>query len=260
MLPALLTGGRMAMQALPYITAVMGALPGISKGDLGQAALGGGLGYLGGGFGARQLGGAKTAATAGLRGVAQGVGPLASLAGGLKPVAQIGIPLAGVALAAPLIGGLASGTGGAVSRGAGSVARNVIGGAGAMGVGRPDPSGSFDLPYDVTEAVERDALSRLPTTADVMDVNKFYAAARANQELEALTQLKNLKLIEPYKFQAMEAAKLNEFKRQAAGRQIGQNIDTAAAMIQRGQLAAQQMGQTAAQQIGQAAMSQYNYV
>jgi hypothetical protein len=260
MLPALLTGGRMAMQALPYITAVMGAIPGLTKGDLGQAALGGGLGYLGGGFGASKLGGARTAATAGLRGVAQGTGPLASLAGGLKPIAQIGIPLAGAAVAAPLIGGLASGTGGAVSRNAGAAARNVIGAAGAMGVGRPDPSGEFTLPYDVTAEVERRALAGLPTTADVMDVNKFYAASRANAELEALTQLKNLKLIEPYKFQAAEAAKLNEFKRQAAGAQIRQNIDTAAAMIQRGQQATQQMGQTAAQQIGQALISQYQYV
>ena len=263
MLPALLTGGRMAMQALPYITAVMGALPGISKGDLGQAALGGGLGYFGGGLGAKGLGVLGSKAGRLTPGVIGQVAPNAvdpKLMGNLALGARIGVPLAGAAIAAPLIGGLASGTGGLVSRGAGAATRNVIGAAGAMGVGRPDPSGSFALPYDVTEAVERDALSRLPTTADVLDVNKFYAADRANQELQALTQLKNLQLIEPYKFQAMEAAKLNEFKRQAAGRQIGQNIDTAAAMIQRGQLAAQQMGQTAAQQIGQAAMSQYNYV
>jgi len=55
MLPALLGAGRFAMQALPYVTAAMGAAPGLREGDLGKAALGGGLGYFGGGLGSSRL-------------------------------------------------------------------------------------------------------------------------------------------------------------------------------------------------------------
>lgn len=258
MLPALITGGRMAMQALPYITAAMGALPGIRKGDIGQAVLGGGLGYLGGGFGASQLGGARTAATAGLRGVAQGAGPLASLAGGLKPIAQIGIPLAGVALAAPLIGGLASGAGGAVSQGAGSVARGVIGGGGAMGVGQNTPSGEFVSPGGAVSPYLAEQ-ARLPTTFDVLNPTGQYAASRLTEQKEQDVQLEGMKKMMPYLYQAAEARSKSEMERQMAAAQIRQNISTAANLVQRGQQAAQQMGLTAAQQMGGALTAQYQY-
>jgi len=254
----LLQGGRMAMQALPYITATMGALPGIRKGDIGQAILGGGLGYLGGGFGAGKLGGARTAATAGLREAAAGAGPLASLAGGLKPLAQIGIPLAGAAVAAPLIGGLASGAGGAVSRGVGNVAQGVIGTGSAMGVGRPEPSGQFVSPGGAVPAGFED-LTGLPTTYRVVDPLKEYAASRLAGELEQDVQLKGMKKMMPYLYQAAEARSKSEMERQMAAAQIRQNIQTAANLVQRGQQAAQQMGLTAAQQMGSALTSQYQY-
>ena len=258
MLPALLTGGRMAMQALPYITAVMGAIPGLRKGDFGQAAIGGGLGYLGGSFGAGKLGGARTAATAGLREAAAGAGPIAGLAGGLKPLAQIGIPLAGAAVAAPFIGGLASGAGGAVSQGAGNVARGVIGGGGAMGVGRPDPSGQFVSPGGAVPEGFED-LTGLPTTYRVIDPRKEYAASRLAGELEQDVQLKGMKKMMPYLYEAAEARSKSEMERQMAAAQIRQNIQTAANLVQRGQQAAQQMGLTAAQQMGSALTSQYQY-
>lgn len=250
----LLQGGRMAMQALPYITATMGALPGLRKGDLGQAVIGGGLGYLGGGFGAGKLGGAKAAATTGLREAAAGAGPIAGLAGGLKPLAQIGIPLAGAAIAAPLIGGLASGAGGAASRTAGS----LVGGGAALGVGRPEPSGEFISPGGAVPSGFED-LTGLPTTARVIDPRKEYAAARLEGELEQDVQLKGMKKMMPYLYQAAEARSKSEMERQMAAAQIRQNIQTAANLVQRGQQAAQQMGLTAAQQMGNALTAQYQY-
>jgi hypothetical protein len=258
MLPALITGGRMAMQALPYITAAMGALPGIRKGDIGQAVLGGGLGYLGGSFGAGKLGSAQKAATTGLGEVASGVGPVAGLAGNLQNMAKVGIPLAGVALGAPLIGGLASGAGGAVSRGAGNVAQGVIGTGSAMGVGRPEPGGQFVSPGGAVPAGFED-LTGLPTTYRVIDPTKEYAASRLAEELAQDVQLKGMKKMMPYMYQAAEARSKSEMERQMAAAQIRQNISTAANLVQRGQQAAQQMGLTAAQQMGSALTAQYQY-
>jgi hypothetical protein len=134
MLP-LLGAGRMAMQALPYITALMGAAPGLKKGNLGEAVIGGGLGYLGGGLGAGGIQKGARAGAAYFRPAAAAMAgtPLGQQASILKRVAQLGIPLAGAAAATPLIGGLAGAVAQPIAGLAGSVGNTALG---AVGLGQ----------------------------------------------------------------------------------------------------------------------------
>jgi len=261
MLPALLTAGRMAMQALPYITAGMAALPGLREGDIGKALIGGGLGYFGGGLGAKGLGAAKTAATAGLRSTAAGAGPMAGLAGGLKPIAQLGIPLAGAAVAAPLIGGMASGLGGGVSK-IGSQALGVVpqavGATGAIMAGQNQPSGQFVSPGGAVPA-DIAAQAHGMTPWNIIDPTGQAQASFLAQRLQQDIGLEGMKKTMPYLFEGSEARSKTEMQRQMAAAQIRRNIDTAAQMMLGGQTAAQNMSANAAAQMGSALTQQYQY-
>ena len=261
MLPALLTAGRMAMQALPYITAGMAALPGIREGDIGKALIGGGLGYFGGGLGAKRLGAAKTAATAGLRSTAAGAGPIAGLAGGLKPIAQLGIPLAGAAIAAPLIGGMASGLGGGVSKIGGQALGAVpqtIGATGALMSGPDQPSGQF---VSQGGAVPDDLASIAHGMTPIEYLNPYGQAQTTlmSQRDQQDVQLRGLKTMMPYIFEGQEARDKSELQRLMAAAQIRRNIDTAAQMMLGGQTAAQNMGLNAANQMAAGLTSHYTY-
>jgi hypothetical protein len=254
MLSALLTGGRMAMQALPYITAAMGALPGLREGDVGKALMGGGLGYLGGGLGAKGLGAAKTAATAGLRSTAAGAGPMAGLAGGLKPIAQLGIPLAGAAVAAPLLGGGVSKIG---SQALGVVPQ-AVGATGAIMAGQNQPSGQFVSPGGAVPA-DIAAQAHGMTPWNVLDLTGQTQAAFLAQRLQQDIGLEGMKKTMPYLFEGSEARSKTEMQRQMAAAQIRRNIDTAAQMMLGGQTAAQNMSANAAAQMGSALTQQYQY-
>jgi len=261
MLPALLTGGRMAMQALPYITAGMAALPGLREGDIGKALIGGGLGYFGGSLGAKGLGAAKTAATAGLRSTAAGAGPIAGLAGGLKPIAQLGIPLAGAAVAAPLIGGMASGLGGGVSKIGGQalgVVPQAVGATGAIMAGQNQPSGQFVSPGGAVPA-DIAAQAHGMTPWNIIDPTGQAQAAFLAQRLQQDIGLEGMKKTMPYLFEGSEARAKTEMQRQMAAAQIRRNIDTAAQMMLGGQTAAQNMSANAAAQMGSALTQQYQY-
>jgi len=261
MLPALLTGGRMAMQALPYITAAMGALPGLREGDIGKALMGGGLGYFGGGLGAKGLKAGTRAATGNLRSTAAGVGPMAELAGGLKPIAQLGIPLAGAAVAAPLIGGMASGLGGGVSKIGGQALGAVpqaVGATGAIMYGQNHPSGQLVSPGG---GVPGDLVSKAQGMSpwNVVDPTGQIQAALLAERMQQDVQLEGMKKIMPYEFEGAEARSKTEMQRQMAAAQIRRNIDTAAQMMLGGQTAAQNMGLNAAAQMGSALTSNYTY-
>lgn len=261
MLPALLTGGRMAMQALPYITAAMGALPGLREGDVGKALMGGGLGYFGGGLGAKGLKAGTRAATGNLRSTAAGVGPMAELAGGLKPIAQLGIPLAGAAVAAPLIGGMASGLGGGVSKIGGQALGAVpqaVGATGAIMYGQNHPSGQLVSPGG---GVPGDLVSKAQGMSpwNVVDPTGQIQAALLAERMQQDIQLEGMKKIMPYEFEGAEARSKTEMQRQMAAAQIRRNIDTAAQMMLGGQTAAQNMGLNAASQMGAALTSNYTY-
>ena len=126
-IPLLLAGGKLGLKLLPAIGAVAGAAPGLRKGNLGEALLGGGFGALTGGLG---TGGAIKGLTkggmrlAGSKGVQNLLGTKVGQLGGLgaqkavmstltpaalTKAARVGIPLAGIAGVAKLAGGSGGG-------------------------------------------------------------------------------------------------------------------------------------------------------
>ena len=222
-----------------------GATPGLMRGDLGSAVVGGGLGALG---------------TAGLGGVTTGLGgrvgmQAARMAGGKG----FGATAAGILgrAAVPLgIGTLAGGSTanflgggvGNVGRGAASLAGyGTVGGEGMGGSALPPGMGQFGGvsptgdPLSVLSPLGLDAGRRLRTIKDA----------------EALRDAQNIVLPTVRKF--AEQAKRDEFARSMAGAGIRQNIATQAALTENMQRAGLNLGMTAAQQAGDALTQRYNY-
>jgi hypothetical protein len=247
-----LTGGAQAYQQ--------------SRGDVGKTLLGslagGGLGLATGGLG---LGAMRFAGQA-LAPVAAGAAEAVAAPGLLGQAARMAASPVGQTALKTVIPG-AAGFGAAAlgekllspaAAATANLAAQTTGAAGAMGVGRPDPSGQFVSPGgSVPDYLSSQA--HLPSTYDVLSPTGPYAASRLTEELAQDVQLKGMKKMMPYLYQAAEARSKSEMERQMAAAQIRQNISTAANLVQRGQQAAQQMGLTAAQQMGSALTAQYQY-
>jgi len=246
MLPALLTGGRMAMQALPYISAAIGGLPGLMKGDLKQAATGAGLGYLGGRF-------AKPTLARGAGRVVEAAPGLASMAGSKMPIGkalQLGA-LGGTALAtgvgAPLIGGLASAAAQPIAslatQGGQAVSKALGLGSQTTGVGMPKLpsipgySGAGLTPADISVYGPPGALEYFDPTGSIQNQLRF---ENQQQMQELRNQLRLAPHTEAYQQRAREA----ELLRQAKSKQLATQLETDAVMRAQGQLGAQAMGQT----------------
>ena len=271
--PALLMAGKFGLKALPLLGAVSGAAPGLKKGNIGEALLGGAFGYATGatGRGLTQAARIKGARMAGGMGVQNLLGKAGSKVGGLEGqkavmsaltperlqrAARIGIPLAGVGLTAQaagvgnLVGGrgsMAGGQGGLGGGAAGLLGYGSVRGEGMGGVPLPPGMGPYGnigptgLPLDVLSPLGLDAGRRLRTIKDA----------------EVLRDAQNIILPTVRKFS--EQAKKDDFARSIAARGIAQNIATNAALTQGMAQAARQMGTTAAQQAGTALTTQYNY-
>jgi len=268
-IPLLLAGGKLGLKLLPAIGAVAGAAPGLRKGNLGEALLGGGFGALTGGLG---TGGAIKGLTkggmrlAGSKGVQNLLGTTVGQIGGLgaqkavmstltpaalTKAARVGLPLAGIAGVAKLAGGSGGGgsqmLGGPLGGAAGLVGYGSVGGEGMGGVPLPPGMGSYGnigptgLPLDVLSPLGLDAGRRLRTIKDA----------------EVLRDAQNIVLPTVRKFS--EQAKKDDFARSIASRGIAQNIATNAALTQGMAAATRQLGTTAAQQAGSALTTQYNY-
>ena len=266
MVAPLVMAGQLGLKFLPVIGAVSGAVPGLRKGDFGEAALGAGFGAATGGLG---TGGAIKGLTkrgmrlAGSKGV---VGSATNLLGAVAPDlvdapirqaliqgARVGIPLAGIAGTAKLAGG--SGVGGAATRAvsptvggaAGLLGYNTIGNEGMGGTPLPPGMGPYGnvgpqgLPLDVLSPLGLDAGRRLRTQKDA----------------EALRDATNIVLPTIRKY--AEQAKKDDFARSIAARGIAQNIATNAALTEGMAAATRNLGTTAAQQAGAALTNQYNY-
>lgn len=247
-----LTGGAQAYQQ--------------SRGDLGKTLLGtlagGGLGLATGGLG---LGATRFAGQA-LAPIAAGAAEAVAAPGLLGQAARMAASPVGQTALKTVIPG-AAGFGAAAlgekllrpaTAATANLAAQTAGAAGAMGAGRPEPSGQFASPGGAVPNYLL-AQAHLPTTYDVFSPTGPFAAARLEGELEQDVQLKGMKKMMPYLYQASEARSKSELERQMAAAQIRQNIQTAANLVQRGQQAAQQMGLTAAQQMGNALTAQYQY-
>jgi hypothetical protein len=234
-LPLLLRGAGIAA----------GAAPGLSRGNLGQALVGGGLGALG----TAGLGGVTTglAGKAGLQAarMAGSKGFGATAAGVLGRAA---VPLGVGALAGGSTAGILGGGVGNVGKGAASLAGyGTVGGEGMVGGAVPPGMGLYGGvsptgdPLSVLSPLGLDAGRRLRTVKDA----------------EALRDAQNIVLPTVRKF--AEQAKRDEFARSMAGAGIRQNIATNAALTENMQRAGLNLGMTAAQQAGDALTQRYNY-
>ena len=162
-IPLLLAGGKLGLKLLPAIGAVAGAAPGLRRGNIGEALLGGGFGALTGGLG---TGGAIKGLTkggmrlAGGKGVQNLLGTTVGQLGGLgaqkavmstltqqvlTKAARVGIPLAGIAGVAKVAGGTGGGgaqmAGGPLGGAAGLIGYGSVGNEGLGGVPLPPGMG-----------------------------------------------------------------------------------------------------------------------
>ena len=259
--------GASALKYLPVIGAVGGALPGLRKGNLGEAALGSGFGALTGSLG---TGGLITGATgavgrmAGQKGVQQALKKGATAIGGKQLAGQMtkaniqqavkaGVPLAG---AAAVFGLAKSGgdlgippAGGALRGGAGLLGYGATRGENMAVGGTPLPPGMGQYggispigdPLNVLSPLGLDAGRRLRTVKDA----------------EALRDAQNILLPTVRKY--AEQAKRDEFARNMAAAGIKTNIALNAQLASAMQQAGLQMGTTAAEQAGQANTRPYQY-
>ena len=269
--PALLMAGKLGLKFLPAIGAVAGAAPGLRRGNIGEALLGGGLGALTGTSGGPLRGltakGIRMAGSPGAVRGAQGlIGTLAPnladvpaglVKGQLRNIAGIAIPAAGIAGTAKLAnisggGGGAGGVGGmgmspTLGGAAGLLGYSSIGNEGMGGVPLPPGMGPYGnvgpagLPLDVLSPLGVEAVQRLRTQKDA----------------ESLRDATNIVLPTLRKFS--EQAKKDDFARSMAAAGIAQNIATNAALTQGMAEATRNLGTTAAQQAGQALTTQYRY-
>ena len=266
--PLLLAGGKLGLKLLPAIGAVAGAAPGLRRGNIGEALLGGGLGALTGGTSTGAIkgltkGGMRMAGSMGAQnllgtaaGQLGGLGAQKAVMGALTPqvltkAARIGLPLAGIGAVAKVAG--AGGGGGSAAAGpglggaAGLLGYNMIGNEGMGGVPLPPGMGPYGIvgptgyPLDVLSPLGLDAGRRLRTQKDA----------------ESLRDATNIVLPTLRKFS--EQSKKDDFARSMAARGIAQNIATNAALTQGMAQATRQLGTTAAEQAGSALTTQYNY-
>ena len=259
--------GAGALKYLPVIGAVGGALPGLKKGNLGEAALGSGFGALTGGLGTGSL---ITGATgqvgrmAGQKGVQAALKKGAKAIGGqelakqltkknIQQAVQAGVPLAGAAGVFGLAkagGDLGIPPAGAGLRGAAGLAGyGSVRGENMAAGGTPLPPGMglyggispIGDPLSVVSPLGLDAGRRLRTIKDA----------------EALRDAQNILLPTVRKYS--EQAKRDEFARRMAAAGISTNIALNADLTRAMQQAGLQMGATAAEQAGAAITRPYQY-
>ena len=260
-----------ALKYLPVIGAVGGAMPGLRKGNIGEAALGAGFGALTGGTsgGLIKAGGAGAARLAGQKGVQQalkkgaqaigakglakeltgkaGQATLGKLAGDVvAPLAGagavFGLSKAGGDMGIPPAGGALRGAAGLVGYGSTRGENMAAGGVPLPpGMGQYGGTSPIGDPLNVLSPLGLDAGRRLRTVKDA----------------EALRDAQNILLPTVRKYS--EQAKRDEFARNIAAAGIKTNIELNAQLTRAMQQAGLQMGMTAAEQAGAAITRPYQY-
>ncbi len=267
MLPALLGAGRFAMQALPYVTAAMGAAPGLREGDLGKAALGGGLGYFGGGLGSKGIksvtekaAGRFAVPMTGPAGAAFAGTQTGQLMSTLGNAAKIGIPLAGAAAAVPLIGGLAGAASGPAASVAGGAGKAALGAAGLGRTATFNPEEMGAGPQYQTGAVPQISQYGYPGLIEQQNpLGPWQANLQYQKQLQDINN-QNIRSLANYQLQASDAVKQRDMQRNAAAAQLSTLLATQSQMqLQGQQIAGAQAGQALAN-IGQIAGTQYRYL
>lgn len=261
-IPALATAGKFAMGKLPLLMAAGAALPSLRQGRPVEAALQGGLGYLGGAALGGPARGLLIAGTRGIPNVAKAIAPGVAEKFTNPALRSIGYGLTGLGL-----GGGALALGGAMNPassgvvqgaqqtlgGAGQVAAGVIGytadgkpvygniGGGALppGMGQYGPTSPYGSPLDVLGPAGMG--QRLQTLKD------------------AQTQRDVFRTLMPEVMGVREATAKKDFERNMAAAGIRQNIRTRAEMQRAAQDAGLRAGLGALQQAGTALTNQYQY-
>lgn len=280
MAPPLLLAGALAkglplaagaLKYLPVIGAVGGAMPGLKKGNIGEAALGAGFGALtggtsgglikAGGVGAARLAGQKGlqqalkkgAQNIGAKGLAKeltgkaGQATLKGLAGDVvAPLAGagavFGLSQAGGDMGIPPAGGALRGAAGLAGYGSTRGENMAVGGTPLPpGMGQYGGVSPIGDPLSVVSPLGLDAGRRLRTVKDA----------------EALRDAQNILLPTVRKY--AEQAKRDEFARNMAAAGIKTNIALNAQLASAMQAAGLQMGTTAASQAGEAITRPYQY-
>ena len=245
-LPAI---GAAALKWLPAIGAVGGAVPGLMEGNLGKAALGSGMGALGG-YGT--MGGLGAATKAGMR-MAGGkaaqelIGKVGMT--GLSPqvlttLARAGIPLAGAAG----IYGLSGGLSGPASQGAAAGF-----GIGAQGLNRNPGVGPMGDPLSgIPPQMLGRAMGPEGSIMHHLDPTGVYSGNRFGRVLGAKTDANVMNILGDTLYGQTERVAKSELARQAAAYQLKANVDQAREMALNSQTAGLNIGQNAAQDMGQA--------
>ena len=256
--PALATAGKFALGKLPLLMGVGAALPSLRQGRPVEAALQGGLGYLGGGALAGPAGRLVPRMAGGLQSAVQKVAPgLAGKLGADLLPAAAGLSALGVGAGALALGGAANQAAGQTIRGA----QQGLGGAGQVGAGLIGYTADGKPVYG--GAALPPGMGQYGPTSPYGSPLDVLGPAGMGQRLDTLktaqTQRDVLRTLLPEIEAAAEARSKKEFERQMAGAGIRQNIQTRAAMQQRAQQAGLQAGLGALQQAGGALTSQYQY-
>ena len=270
-LPALAPIGAAAIKYLPLIGAVGGAVPGIRSGNLGEAALGAGMGAatgygVGGATGALTKAGMRVAGGMGAQNVLGtaagqigGLGTQQAVMGALTPgnltrMAKAGIPLAAGAGVFGVSGGLSG-------IGAGGANRGLGAGSGIIGynaaTGEPITAAGAALPPGLGQFGGTNMYGSNPY--DVIDPAGAMSANRLMQRKQAQLTADNINTIAPTQLKYTEETKRRDLERQLAAAGIRQNIITQANMLQNANTAGLNMGTNAMSQVGNAMTQNYSY-
>lgn len=270
-LPALAAIGAGTLKYLPVIGAVGGAIPGLRKGNLAEAALGSGMGAatgygVGGGVGAltkagmRMAGGMGTQNVLGtVAGQIGGLGTQQAVMGALTPgnltrIAKAGIPLAGGLGVFGVSGGLSG-------IGAGGANRGLGAGSGIIGynaaTGEPITAAGAAVPPGLGQFGGTNMYGSNPY--DVIDPAGAMSANRLMQRKQAQLIADNINTIAPTQLKYAEETKRRDLERQLAAAGIRQNIQTQANMLSNANTAGLNMGTNAMSQVGNAMTQNYSY-
>ena len=245
-LPAI---GAIALKYLPVAGAIGGAIPGLRRGNLGEAALGSGMGALGGwgtmgGLGSATKAGMRYAGGKGAQQLLGNVGMTGITPQVMPQLAGAGIPLAGAAGLYGVSGGLSGAGAQGASAGLGLTAQelNQNPGVGPMG----NPLGGIP-PQMLGRAMgpEGNIMSQLDPTGT-------YSGNRFGRVLGAQTDANVMNILGNTLYGQTERVAKSEMARQAAAAQLKANIEQAKQMAINSQVAGLNVGQQAAADMGTA--------
>ena len=260
-IPALAAAGKYAMGKLPLLMATGAALPSLRQGRPVEAALQGGLGYLGGAALGGPARGILMAGTRAIPGLAKTVAPKLAEKLTNPALRSIGYGVTGLGLGA---GALA--LGGASNQVAGQTAQQVggaVGGAAQVGAGVIGYTAEGKPVYSAAGGALPPGMGQYGPTDPYGSPLDVLGPAGMGQRLQTLkdaqTQRDVFRTLVPEVKAVTDAMKKEDFERNMAAAGIRQNIRTRAEMQRAAQDAGLRAGLGALQQAGQALTQTYQY-